>query len=165
MALIQKTVWIIQVQENQGEIYLSHEAHWGVSRKCAGIPQQRDPSNWKLSSIHIIYFWMSMLCWLQWCMGQLTSHHPLFKCFTGGVRGREKHGNPAEKIRPCLLYSLSRQTTVYSVCFLHPHKKPEVQLVWEDFSFFIFFYFSLSSESVSNTITWLCLVFDFWQLM
>lgn len=50
-----------------------------------------------LSRIPTIYFWMSMLCWRQWCMGQLSCHHSLFKCSTGGVRGREKHENQTQR--------------------------------------------------------------------
>lgn len=137
--MIQKTVWTVRVQENQGDICLSHEAHWRVSCKCAGIPQQREPSNWKLSSIHIIYFWMSMLCWLQWCMGQLSSHHPLFKCFTGGVRGREKHGNPAE--RSVLVYFIhwagKQLFTRCAFCILT--KSPRFNLRGKIFPFYFLF--------------------------
>lgn len=72
---------------------------------------------------------------------------------------QRKTRESSRKICLCLLYSLSRQTTVYSVCFLHSHKKPEVQLAWEDFSFLFFISPSPQNPSLTPLLgSALCLI-------
>lgn len=96
-----------------------------------------------LSRIPTIYFWMSMLCWRQWCMGQLSCHHSLFKCSTGGVRGREKHENQTQRF---VLVYFSQWTGKqwFSLC-----TKAWGWMAWKDSSMLPFI--SPSSQYLSPT--------------
>lgn len=121
----------------------------------------KKPNNLKALSRNLtIYFWMSTLCWLQWCMGQLSSQ-PSFIQMLHWRSQRWRKTRTSN--RDLSLFTLvTEQTTVCSVLSSFS-RKPEVWVAWEDFCF-IFIFISPSPQCLSLTeVQWIKqLLFNNW---